>query len=629
MTRQRQPDLLERVLALEPSAFALLHRPSAGARTVDVLAGTTSELASIADVPIGGVRGRAPATASHSALVLLPYRQIAERGFAARDDGAPLIALVPTAQARVPVADVVARIEDAPTVLRDGHFDWDDDRYAEAVRRVVADEIGTGEGANFVIKRSFVADLDGYSPTAALAFFRRLLERERGAYWTFLIHTGNVTLVGASPESHITLDRGRAVMNPISGTYRYPDSGPTLEGIKEFLGDRKETEELYMVVDEELKMMARFCDGGGRVVGPYLKEMARLAHTEYFIEGTTTRDAREILAETMFAPTVTGSPLENATRVIHRHEPGGRGYYSGVAALIGHDADGAQTLDSTILIRTAEIDPRGQVKIGVGATLVRHSDPLAEVEETRAKAAAVLGALEVGGAARFGTHPEVRAALAQRNSGIADFWRLDGPVTTREPRPDLVGLNALVIDAEDTFTAMIDQQLRSLGPTVTVERFDGSSEFNGYDLVVMGPGPGDPRAAHDPKIARLRAAFEVLSSSRQPFMAVCLSHQVLCLMLGLELVRREIPNQGVQREIELFGCRRRVGFYNTFAARCPHDEISVPGVGRVEVCRDPATGEVHALRGPFFASMQFHAESVLTIDGPTIVAAAVQGALGR
>ena len=84
-------------------------------------------------------------------------------------------------------------------------------------------------------------------------------------------------------------------MNPISGTYRYPPAGPDLPGVMEFLADRKETDELYMVVDEELKMMARICAEGGRVVGPYLKEMARLAHTEYFIEGHTDRDAREIL----------------------------------------------------------------------------------------------------------------------------------------------------------------------------------------------------------------------------------------------------------------------------------------------------------------------------------------------
>lgn len=88
----------------------------------------------------------------------------------------------------------------------------------------------------------------------------------------------------------------------------------------EFLGDRKETDELFMVVDEELKMMSRVCTET-RVVGPYLKEMSRLAHTEYVIEGRTTADVRDILRETLFAPTVTGSPLESASRVIADYEP--------------------------------------------------------------------------------------------------------------------------------------------------------------------------------------------------------------------------------------------------------------------------------------------------------------------
>jgi phenazine biosynthesis protein phzE len=36
---------------------------------------------------------------------------------------------------------------------------------------------------------------------------------------------------------------------------------------------------------------------------------------------------------------------------------------------------------------------------------------------------------------------------------------------------------------------------------------------------------------------------------------------------------------------------------------------------------------VHALRGPCFASMQFHAESVLTVNGPRILAEALAGVL--
>jgi 2-amino-4-deoxychorismate synthase len=594
---------LDKVLVTSPPPFALLHRGDG----VDVLLGEVTEVDTLADLPL-----RDKGT-GHDVLALVPYRQIAERGFTAHDDGTPLLAMRVAEQDVVSVREALHRIEDVPISLSDGGFDLPDDEYADIVRRVIADEIGQGAGANFVIKRSFVADITAYTPAAALTLFRRLLAGESGAYWTFIVHTGQRTLVGASPERHVSVHDGVAVMNPISGTYRYPASGPTLPDVLEFLGDRKETDELFMVVDEELKMMSRVCEDT-RVVGPYLKEMSRLAHTEYFIEGRTTADARTILRETLFAPTVTGSPLESASRVIADHEPHGRGYYSGVAALIGWDEAGERTLDSAILIRTADISPAGRVRIGVGATLVRHSNPLAEVEETRAKAAGVLAALTAP--AGFGTHPEVRATLRSRNKGLASFWLDPSHVAD----PALTGRTALVIDAEDTFTAMLAHQLRALGLTVTVRRYDEPYAVDGHDLVVMGPGPGDPRDLADPKIAHLRTTVQALLRSGQPFLAVCLSHQVLSTVLGLPLVRREEPNQGVQKEINLFGARVRVGFYNTFASQS--DAVWTRCVGLpnpVEASRDEATGQVHALRGRGFRSMQFHPESVLSPDGLAII----------
>ncbi|MFF3860563.1 anthranilate synthase family protein [Streptomyces sp. NPDC002209] len=619
-------DLLGRILTGRPPAFALIHRPETTVTGhLDLFLGEFTEAATLADIPLRDVE--AGAGARQDVLTLVPYRQLAERGFEAPDDGTPLLAMVIEEQAQVPLAAVLAGIPDAPVHLATGgDFDIDDDTYAETVRRVIADEIGTGAGANFVMKRSFVADISEYSTAAALRFFRRLLERETGAYWTFIVHTGERTLIGASPERHVSLSGGRAVMNPISGTYRFPASGPELPGVMDFLADRKEADELYMVVDEELKMMARICASGGRVVGPYLKEMARLAHTEYFIEGRTSRDPREILHETLFAPTVTGSPLESAGRVIKKYEPQGRGYYSGVLALMGQDENSERTLDSAILIRTADIDGAGRMRIGVGATLVRHSDPLSEVAETRAKAAGLLAMFEPSGPRRFGDHPEVRAALSRRNATIAGFW-LDDDASRARPVPLLMGRKVLVVDAEDTFTAMIEHQLRAMDADVTVRRFDEPYSFAPYDLVVMGPGPGDPREVDDPKIAHLRSAVDTLLGEGRPFLAVCLSHQVLSTKLGLALKRREQPNQGVQREIELFGRRERVGFYNTFAAQSASDTVEVPGIGLVEVCREPGTREVHALRGPGFRSMQFHAESVLTEDGIRIVGEALSGLL--
>jgi phenazine biosynthesis protein phzE len=46
--------------------------------------------------------------------------------------------------------------------------------------------------------------------------------------------------------------------------------------------------------------------------------------------------------------------------------------------------------------------------------------------------------------------------------------------------------------------------------------------------------------------------------------------------------------------------------------------------GEAEVSRDPATGEVHALRGPSFASVQFHPESVLSEHGIDLLRALVE-----
>ena len=609
--------LLDRVLAGGEGAYALLHRPkSTGSPHVEVFTGEFAE------------HGRLEELSVHKGqvLALLPYRQITERGFACVDDGSPLLAMAVSERASVPLDDVLDRLPDTPIELTGGHFDLDDDGYAGIVRSVLADEIGRGVGANFVIKRSYLVDIADYSPATALTLFRRLVARELGAYWTFLVHTGTRTFVGASPERHVTLDRGRAVMNPISGTYRYPPTGPELDGVLRFLADRKEVDELHMVLDEELKMMARVCGTGGRVIGPFLKEMGNLAHTEYLIEGTTAMDASDVLRETLLAPTVTGSPLESACEVISRYEPAGRGYYSGVVALIGPDPAGGRTIDSAILIRTADIDASGRVAIGVGATLVRHSDPASEVAETRVKAAGLLAALTGApppaatgsDAAALSANRRVVDALARRNEPLARFWSEQATRRTR-PRPEFEGRRVLVVDAEDTFTSMIDVQLRSLGLEVAVRRFDAEHTFDGADLVVLGPGPGDPRDRTHPKIAHLGGSVRRLLRERRSFLAVCLSHQVLSDHLGLPLVRRDVPHQGLQLEIDLFGRSRHVGFYNTFASR--HDGGPLPfGDDAVDVSHDPLTGQVHALRGPGFASTQFHPESILTRDGPDILA---------
>ncbi|WP_406097766.1 anthranilate synthase family protein [Streptomyces sp. NBC_01013] len=616
--------IVQRLLGEDCPPFALLRRRTPGHDhdTVEVLIGRVREAERLADIPVG----------EQPALALVPFRQIAERGFDVRDDGTPLSVLVADETYELPLDETLAALPAHAVRVEGGAFDVSDAEYAGTVRRVIEDEIGRGEGANFVIRRTFRGEIPEFGRADALALFRRLLAGERGAYWTFVVHTGDRTLVGASPEVHVRMSGGTVVMNPISGTYRYPAQGPTAESLLAFLDDRKETEELSMVVDEELKMMCTVGDMGGVVIGPRLKEMAHLAHTEYELRGRSSLDVREVLKETMFAATVTGSPVQNACRVIERYESGGRGYYAGALALVCEGPDGTQTLDSPILIRTADISARGELRVPVGATLVRHSDPDSEVAETHAKAAGVLTALGVrpgrpraeGARPQLADDPRVRAALDARREGLAPFW------LRMQERTDALSGHALVVDGEDTFTSMLGHLLRASGLDVTVRRYDepGLREVVAAHEgpVVLGPGPGDPGDAADPKMRLLRTlAAELVRDHRHGLLGVCLGHELIAAELGLDIVRKSVPYQGAQTRIDLFGRPETVGFYNSFTARCDGATATELAAHGIEASLDPATGELHALRGDGFASVQFHPESVLTLRGSAIVGELLAG----
>lgn len=192
--------------------------------------------------------------------------------------------------------------------------------------------------------------------------------------------------------------------------------------------------------------------------------------------------------------------------------------------------------------------------------------------------------------------------------------------------------HALVIDAEDTFTAMLAHLLRTSGLTVTVRRYDEpgvrEAALAHEGPIVLGPGPGDPNDTADPKMRFLRAlAAELVAGHRHGLLGVCLGNELIAAELGLEIVRKDVPFQGAQERIDFFGREETVGFYNTFTARCDEAAETELAMHRVELSRDPVTGDVHALRGPGFAGVQFHPESVLSRDGAALMAELLAGVL--
>lgn len=621
-------DLIKHRSVPEPPPFAIIYRPGTAddSALIDVLIGDIVTSPRLSDLEI--IADPAGELPSCDALLLLPYRQIGERGIECIDDGTPLQALH-VKERRVVTKSELRQVlpDDVLEVTRLG-FDLDNGDYAELVRKIISDEIGRGEGANFVLKRSFFAQISDYTVRKALTIFGRLLDIERGAHWISCVYTGSRTLIGASPERHLTIAKDIVTMNPISGTYRYPPDGPAGQKLLEFLADQKESDELNMVLDEELKAMARVCVSGGVISGPYLRPMARLAHTEYFITGRTVLSAKQILARTMFAPTVTGSPLANACRIIAKYEPIGRAYYAGVIALVGRDVGGQQWLDSVINIRTADIDDAGLVRIDVGATLVRHSQPESEALETEAKAAALLAALGLV-EEESRSHDEssstileisgsrVHSLLAARNRSLSRYWlsRTAAPKELRQEKMKQI----LVIDYADDFSHMLAHQLRWLGLRVEVRRYDELMIGGEYDAIVLGPGPGSPLDKNDSKISSLRSLCRSLLRSGEPLLAVCLGHQIAAAELGFELRHLERPNQGTQRVIDYFSTREVCGFYNSYSAYAESDRVISMLRGDLQVSRDARSGEVHAIRGRKLWTLQFHAESVLTRNGAYMI----------
>ncbi|MGZ4447895.1 MAG: anthranilate synthase family protein [Nocardioides sp.] len=602
-------------------AWAIIRRSTrAGDRdTVGLVGGRRQVVESILDIPLA--EGAPDDGHIADRLVAIPFRQVRERGFEEHDDGTPLVVVDVETELEFSVAEVVAAIDDTGVELLDrGGFETDDEEYADLVAAIIRDEIGQGEGANLVVGRHYRATVADWGADKALTVFRRLLERERGAYWTYVLFTGDRYLIGASPERHVSIHGGDVRMNPISGTFRIPGEGDTKRQLLDFLHDEKEIYELFMVVDEELKMMCDICNQGGQVLGPFLKPMSRLVHTEYLLAGRTDRDPREVLRDTMYAATVTGSPVENACRLIKQYESTGRGYYGAALAVLGRDADGGPVVDSPIVIRTADVGLDGRLTVTAGATLVRDSDAAYEVAETHAKAGGILSAfglvppaptpsVDVAGLV---SDEDVLLALNARNRRLSTFWLTDQGGSAPDPR--LAGRSAVILDGEDDFVNMLRHVLGVLGMTSEVVRHEdyAPGSLDGYDLVVVGPGPGDPRDDGDPKMGQLRAAVAALLEAEQPFLAVCLGHQALCHQIGIPLAYKDIVFQGTQSPVTLAGRTERVGFYNTFVGRV--DETTPLPAG-VEVDADPATGDVHAVRGPHYRGIQFHAESILTQHG--------------
>jgi anthranilate synthase component 1 len=289
----------------------------------------------------------------------------------------PIPPMISTVQ-RVPPGDVVSRTPAGA--------------YQKAVEQA-KEAIRAGECFQIVVGQRFerVSDADPLD-------VYRVLRATNPSPYMYLLRFDDFDIVGSSPEAHlkVSAEEGgarRAILHPIAGT-RWRGATPEQDNAlaAELLADPKERSEHVMLVDLGRNDLGRVCRPG-TVEVPDFARIERYSHVMHIVSTVVgelrgDRTAFDALAATFPAGTLSGAPKVRAMEIIEELEPTRRGLYGGTVGYFGFAGD----MDMAIAIRTALLRG-GRAYVGAGAGIVADSDPAAEEQESRNKAAAVLAAI--------------------------------------------------------------------------------------------------------------------------------------------------------------------------------------------------------------------------------------------
>jgi anthranilate synthase component 1 len=213
--------------------------------------------------------------------------------------------------------------------------------------------------------------------------------------YMFLVRSGDVSIVGSSPELMSRVRDGRAFSRPIAGTRpRGATDQEDLELERELLADPKERAEHVMLIDLARNDLGRVCEFGTVAVDD-LMVIERYSHVMHIVSGVS-GDLRpgvgpvDVLRATFPHGTVSGAPKVRAMEIIDELEPTARGPYAGAVGYI----DFSGNLDTAIALRTCIVDG-DTAWVQAGAGIVVDSDPSSEYEECVNKARAVLTAIAI------------------------------------------------------------------------------------------------------------------------------------------------------------------------------------------------------------------------------------------
>ncbi len=211
--------------------------------------------------------------------------------------------------------------------------------------------------------------------------------------YMYIFNFRDIGIVGASPETLMTVYKRKVITNPIAGTCpRGKDEEEDRQLAAGMLRDEKERAEHIMLVDlgrNDVRMVSK----SGTVRVDDLMSVIKYSHVQH-IESTVSGDMRDDCDQfdatrAIFpAGTLSGAPKIRAMEIIDELEPESRGIYGGGVGYYSWNGDA----DFAIVIRTVLIK-HNIAYVQAGAGIVADSDPTYEYQETERKMAAMIKAI--------------------------------------------------------------------------------------------------------------------------------------------------------------------------------------------------------------------------------------------
>ncbi|WP_431164898.1 anthranilate synthase component I family protein [Tenacibaculum halocynthiae] len=207
--------------------------------------------------------------------------------------------------------------------------------------------------------------------------------------YLFYFDYGSFKLMGSSPEAQIKINEGKAIINPIAGTFRR--TGDMAEDIKlgkKLSEDKKETAEHVMLVDLARNDLSKHADNVKVDVFKEVQYFSHVIHLVSTVQGKIKGNPIKIVGDTFPAGTLSGAPKYKAMQLIDTYENQSRGFYGGAVGIIGLNG----SVNLAIAIRSF-VSKQNVLYFQAGAGIVIHSNEENELQEVNNKLAALKKAL--------------------------------------------------------------------------------------------------------------------------------------------------------------------------------------------------------------------------------------------